>query len=254
MINKKLLIISAAAVIAVGIIIGIVIMFTGSPGDADLPVVLENTFPDATAAAGTEDLTNINLPEVDNPGIPVSDDELAVTPEEEEAIKTIESQQAADIKSVEKSQEEIDADNVKIKKAQEEAAKNPDVVQPVQAKPEETVMVPTEPKRDADGYIYTKEQAVKNFVSHEWVLELANDPDLIAAAKETAKDQGKEWSQEDWEGDIQIMLSNPYSDPHLAGVLDNYRETGNIGDAVTGAYEWLALGGRDAIYAKRSTQ
>jgi hypothetical protein len=198
-------------------------------------------------------LTNVSLPEVDNPGIPVSDEELQPTPEEEAALKEIESQQAENTENYEKTPEQVEADNIKIKKAAEEAAKNPDI-QPVQAKPEETEPAPTEPKRDADGYIYTKEQAVKNFTTLFKKYIDTGDAAYTDALLSAKRDEGENFSQEEFDGDVQLMLTDPYSDPHLAGALDHYRSSGNLGSLILSASEWLACGGRDAVYAERSTQ
>lgn len=247
MFNKKIVIITATFVVIVAaVIVGVAYMFTNSPNDNDLPVVYENTNT-ATAAAGTtEDLTNVSLPEVDNPGIPVTDDELKVTPEEEAALKEIESQQAV-IKSVEKSQEEIDADNAKIKKAAEEAAKNPDI-QPVQAKPVETEKAPAEPKKDKDGYIYTKEEAIKIFTSNADAMAQVKDPENKEYAM---REHGV--TSEQYDALLNQLLTDPYSSTLLTPYFEDFRRGLPIGHLTGFACEWLYIGGDDGDWADRKT-
>lgn len=251
MINKKIAIISASVVIVVAaVIVGAVFLFqnNSSPTDSTLPVVFENTFPDI-AAEITETLSNVNLPEVDNPGLPVTEEELAITPEEEEIIKEIESVQAENTGSVEKSQEQIKADVVAIKKAAEEAAAQPDVVQPVQMQPKEIEPVKEEPSKDADGYIYTKEQAVKLFTSNTDAMAQIKDPDLLAHAKTKAS-----FSQEAFDADLNQLLTDPYSSPILTPYFESYRKYGSMSYLIVNCSEWLFLGGDDAVYAERETR
>jgi hypothetical protein len=248
MINKKLVIITAAAVIIVGIIIGITIMLTGSPSDTDLPVVYENTNTVTAAAGTTEGSSTASLPEVDNPGIPVTDDELKVTPEEEEAIKAIEFQQAENPGSVEKSQEQIDVDNIKIKKATEEAAKNPDVVQPVQAKPVETEKAPAEPKKDKDGYIYTKEEAIKIFTSNADAMAQVKDPENKEYAM---REHGV--TSEQYDALLNQLLTDPYSSTLLTPYFEDFRRGLPIGHLTGFACEWLYIGGDNGDWADRKT-
>lgn len=248
-----LILIAAGAFAAVLIVVGLVRGSPASTATSDLPVVYENQIPDSVSVE-TEDFTNVSLPEVDNPGIPVTEEELAVTPEEEAEIKEIEAVQ--EVADVVKPPEQIVADNVVIKKAAEEAAANPDV-QPVQIQPVEIEPAPEEPKKDADGYVYTKEQAVKMFVDKIKSLpdtDLDSPASALAYAKKKAERKGREFDQEAFDADLNQLLTDPYSSPMLTPYLENYRATGDMNLLLVFSSEWLSLGGDDGTWAKRETR
>lgn len=251
--NKRLIITS---VIAVVILVGGVgsYLLTKEPKEVerDLPVVYENEFPD-TKTEVEEDFADVELPEEDIPGVPVDEEELP-TPEEVEEIKEIETVQ--EVKDVVKPPEEIVADNAVIEKAEEEAAVHPDV-QPVPLQPVEIEPVKEEPVKDADGFIYTKEQAVKMFVD-----KIKSYPDTssnsiasaLAYAKKKAERKGREFDQEAFDADLNQMLTDPYSSPRLASMLDRFREDGYMSGLIVYCSEWLSLGGDDGEWAERETR
>lgn len=252
MFNKKIIIIVAAFVL-IAVVAGGLFLFKDKD-EKTLPIVYENTFPDTKVETRTEDFTNVSLPEVDNPGIPVTEEELAVTPEEEAEIKEIEAVQ--EVADVVKPPEKIVADNVVIKKAAEEAAANPDV-QPVQMQPVEIEPAPEEPVTNADGFVYTKEQAVKIFT--EKLLSFP-DTDLnspaaaLAYAKLEAERAGTEFDQEAFDNDLNQLLTDPYSSPLLTVYLEKYRKTGYISTLIGFSSSWLSIGGDDGDWAERETR
>lgn len=251
--NKRLIITS---IIAVVILVGGVgsYLLTKEPKEVerDLPVVYENEFPD-TKTEVEEDFADVELPEEDIPGVPVDEEELP-TPEEVEEIKEIETVQ--EVKDVVKPPEEIVADNAVIEKAEEEAAVHPDV-QPVPLQPVEIEPAPEEPAKDADGYIYTKEQAVKMFTDRllSFPDTSSNSPaSALAYAKKKAERKGREFDQEAFDADLNLLLTDPYSSPMLTPYLENYRATGDMNLLLVFSSEWLSLGGDDGEWAERETR
>jgi ABC-type sulfate/molybdate transport systems ATPase subunit len=191
---------------------------------------------------------------VDIPGIPVTEEKLAVTHEEEEIVKEIESVLAENTGSVEKNQEEIEADNVKIKKAAEEAAAQPDVVQPAQMQPKEVEPTPAEPTKNTDGYVYTKEKTVKNIVT-AFQNKIDTGARAYVGALEEAKSRaeidGKEFDQAAFDADLNQLLTDPYSSSLLTPYLEHYRKFGEIDLLNVFSSEWLSIGGDDGEWAER---
>ena len=131
------------------------------------------------------------------------------------------------------------------------AVSNPEVQEPV-GEPYEIEETQPEPKKDKDGYIYTKEEAVEIFKTEFQKLIDTNDFNYTYA-RDAAIENGYS-TQEEFEADLKQLLTNPYSSERLARAFDEYRKYGNIGVLITKASMWLSAGGDDGPWTQSYTQ
>lgn len=132
-----------------------------------------------------------------------------------------------------------------------EAAENPEV-QPVPMQPMETITPTPAPKRDAQGYIYTKEQAIKNF-KEAYQKEINNNTYSYAGILTELMEE-PDFSKEKFDADVNKMMKDPYSSPVLTTYFEDYRTNRKIGVLMVSCVGWLGIGGDDGKVANRTTK
>lgn len=254
--NKKLMAIIGIVLVVAFVGVG-AFMYFGRGTKGELPTVNENQGTETSTPSATPtpeiDYSNIQLPSSDNEGL----DNL-ITPEEEAAVNNEEalSEQIAYEKErgeviPELTPEQIAEENKKIEDAKKEAAANPEVQEPF-GEPFEIEETQPEPKKDENGYIYTKEEAVEIFRTEFQKLIDANDFNYTDA-RNSAIGKGRS-TEEEFEADLKQLLTNPYSSEILTRAFDEYRKYGNIGVLIGKATNWLSSGGDDGEYKYTETR
>lgn len=206
----------------------------------ELPIVYENEFPE-------ENYDNVELPESDSDGevIDIAIEDLPSMSEED--IAAIEQQEEEQGNDIYIDEQDIQKINDTIEEAKKEAEEYENV-QPVEMKPIPTVTPEPEPQRDAEGYIYTKEEAIENFRT-EYQKEIDNNRRAYVGAREGALREG--FTEEDFEKNVYKMMNDPYSSPTLSELFDDYRKDGKLGLLIVGCAEWLGIGGDEGKVADR---
>ncbi|NLE26313.1 MAG: hypothetical protein GX625_13410 [Clostridiaceae bacterium] len=97
------------------------------------------------------------------------------------------------------------------------------------------------PKKDTDGFRYTKEEAIEIFAT-EFQKRIDNGSYAYTSAIDDTKVYGW-YSQESFEASLKILMTDPYSSERLARTFDIYRKTGNIGVLIGEASIWLSMDG-----------
>lgn len=245
--NKKLIII--IAVVLVGALgIGAYLYF-GQDKDKDntLPVVNEPT----TTTTPTTDYSNVKLPKSDNEGKDNLITEEENTMSEEELAAIIEYEKERENVVPEVSPEQIAEQNKKIEEAKKEAASNPEIQKPVG---EPIVIEPTtpEPQKDANGFIYTKDEAVEAFASTYQKIIDNGGSSYRSALEEAQKREG--FTKESFDKDLEQLMKNPYSSERLTLAFDKYRKNGDMDALIFKAFQWMSMGGDDGPWAKTVTQ
>lgn len=239
--NKKLVTIIVIIGVVCALGLGAYVYFGHNNAKSDLPVVTENTEPTTTAVPKPV--------EIDAPtdGIDVSGIEDTETPAEVDARD----------KALE--QEPAIQDDAALKAADDEAKRTEDAIKnpqpqndPVKGQDEGVKVVvsktePTpapEPKKD-NGYIYTKEQAIK---------------DGAAALQDAINTQSSDWTyaygvmmendmtDEQIQTLVQKAIKDPYSSTALADYYNTYRRDGDKSYLVANIAAWISNGGNDAGY------
>jgi len=131
------------------------------------------------------------------------------------------------------------------------AVSNPEVQEPV-GEPFKIEETQPEPKKDENGYIYTKEEAIEIFRTKFQKLIDANDFNYTDA-RDSAIGKGRS-TEEEFEADLKQLLTNPYSSEILTRAFDEYRKYGNIGVLIGKATNWLSSGGDDGEYKYTETR
>ena len=206
----------------------------------ELPIVYENEFPE-------ENYDNVELPESDSDGevIDIAIEDLPSMSEED--IAAIEQQEEEQGNDIYIDEQDIQKINDTIEEAKKEAEEY-DNVQPVEMEPIPTVTPEPEPQRDAEGYIYTKEEAIENFRT-EYQKQIDNNRLAYVGSRESALREG--FTEEDFEKNVYKMMNDPYSSPTLSELFDDYRKNGDLGLLIVGCAEWLGIGGDEGKVADR---
>jgi len=264
--NKKLM-----AIIGIVLIIAFVgvgaFMYFGRGTTGELPTVSENqgtqTSTPSSAPTSTPEIdnSNVQLPSLDNEGLDnlITEEETTV---DEEALAEHESEISSVPEQTITSEEESSApvqaiesepaeENKKIEEPKKEAATKPNVQKPV-GEPFEIEEVQPEPKKDENGYIYTKEEAIEIFRTEFQKLIDANDFNYTYA-RDTAIGEGRS-TQEEFEADLKQLLTDPYSSEWLTRAFDYFRQYGHKGILIGEASMWLGVGGDDAEWSESFTQ
>lgn len=255
--GKILVIIAVFTVIALGV--GIYIQnIPAQPSNTDYPIVMGNPSPSylpARPEPETPKEPEKNYSQVD---LPPSDstDENSFLIEEEEPVPSEPSEISEEERGLpELEHEEVKQINEQVKLAVQEAKNNPDVMQlpiaPAPA-PEPEPEVETGPKKGADGYYYTKEEAIK-IAAETWKKFVAENDFNYTIALEGAR-QNSSFSQERFDAEFERMLTDPYSSPTLAYIYDRFREDGpdSLGTLILVSTGWMVTGWDDAVLADRS--
>lgn len=206
----------------------------------ELPIVYENEFPE-------ENYDNVELPESDSDGdvIDIAIEDLPSMSEED--IAAIEQQEEEQGNDIYIDEQDIQKINDTIEEAKKEAEEYENV-QPVEMEPIPTVTPEPEPQRDAEGYIYTKAEAIENFRT-EYQKQIDNNRRAYVGAREAALREG--FTEEDFEKNVYKMMNDPYSSPQLSELFDDYRKDGDLGLLIVGCAEWLGIGGDEGKVADR---
>lgn len=206
----------------------------------ELPIVYENEFPE-------ENYDNVELPESDSDGdvIDIAIEDLPSMSEED--IAAIEQQEEEQGNDIYIDEQDIQKINDTIEEAKKEAEEYENV-QPVEMEPIPTVTPEPEPQRDAEGYIYTKEEAIENFRT-EYQKEIDNNRRAYVGSREAALRKG--FTEEDFEKNVYKMMNDPYSSPQLSELFDDYRKDGDLGLLIGGCAVWLGIGGDEGKVADR---
>lgn len=206
----------------------------------ELPIVYENEFPE-------ENYDNVELPESDSDGevIDIAIEDLPSMSEED--IAAIEQQEEEQGNDIYIDEQDIQKINDTIEEAKKEAEEYENV-QPVEMKPIPTVTPEPEPQRDAEGYIYTKEEAIENFRT-EYQQEIDNNGLAYVSSREAALRKG--FTEEDFEKNVYKMMNDPYSSPTLSELFDDYRKDGDLDLLIFGCVGWLGIGGDEGKVADR---
>lgn len=215
--------------------------------NTDLPTVNENTtaednnISDVVNEEDTIDYSNITLPisdsNTDN-GFLITDDSTndeTTTEVNSEAI-------SKDISELNKDPEQVLEENKAIEEAKEQANKNENVVT-INIETEDIEIV-EEPKRDANGFIYTKEEAIAALDAVWKRLEAENDFN-VTYAWEVAQMQGQ--TREEFDANVHLMLTDPYSSTVLPTYFDDYRKRGDLGILVGCCSLWLGSCGDEGV-------
>ena len=206
----------------------------------ELPIVYENEFPE-------ENYDNVELPESDSDGdvIDIAIEDLPSMSEED--IAAIEQQEEEQGNDIYIDEQDIQKINDTIEEAKKEAEEYENV-QPVEMKPIPTVTPEPEPQRDAEGYIYTKEEAIENFRT-EYQKEIDNNGLAYVGSREAALRKG--FTEEDFEKNVYKMMNDPYSSSQLSSLFNSYRKNGDLGLLIVGCAGWLGIGGDEGKVADR---
>lgn len=206
----------------------------------ELPIVYENEFPE-------ENYDNVELPESDSDGDVIDVDLEDLPSMSEEDIAAIEQQEEEQGNDIYIDEQDIQKINDTIEEAKKEAEEYENV-QPVEMEPIPTVTPEPEPQRDAEGYIYTKEEAIENFRT-EYQKEIDNNRRAYVGSREAALRKG--FTEEDFEKNVYKMMNDPYSSPQLSELFDDYRKDGDLGLLIGGCAVWLGIGGDEGKVADR---
>lgn len=206
----------------------------------ELPIVYENEFPE-------ENYDNVELPESDSDGDVIDVDLEDLPSMSEEDIAAIEQQEEEQGNDIYIDEQDIQKINDTIEEAKKEAEEYENV-QPVEMEPIPTVTPEPEPQRDAEGYIYTKEEAIENFRT-EYQKQIDNNRLAYVGSRESALREG--FTEEDFEKNVYKMMNDPYSSPTLSELFDDYRKNGDLGLLIVGCAEWLGIGGDEGKVADR---
>lgn len=206
----------------------------------ELPIVYENEFPE-------ENYDNVELPESDSDGDVIDVDLEDLPSMSEEDIAAIEQQEEEQGNDICIDEQDIQKINDTIEEAKKEAEEYENV-QPVEMEPIPTVTPEPEPQRDAEGYIYTKEEAIENFRT-EYQKQIDNNRLAYVGSRESALREG--FTEEDFEKNVYKMMNDPYSSPTLSELFDDYRKNGDLGLLIVGCAEWLGIGGDEGKVADR---
>lgn len=206
----------------------------------ELPIVYENEFPE-------ENYDNVELPESDSDGDVIDVDLEDLPSMSEEDIAAIEQQEEEQGNDIYIDEQDIQKINDTIEEAKKEAEEYENV-QPVEMEPIPTVTPEPEPQRDAEGYIYTKAEAIENFRT-EYQQEIDNNGLAYVSSREAALRKG--FTEEDFEKNVYKMMNDPYSSPTLSELFDDYRKNGDLGLLIVGCAEWLGIGGDEGKVADR---
>lgn len=116
-------------------------------------------------------------------------------------------------------------------------------VPPPKYQPEATITpTPTPaPAKDAEGYIYTKEQATVNL--RTTYQKFIDEGDFNYTGALNGAKKKSNFSQELFDENLDIMMNRPYDSKFLPSAFDRYRETGDIGVLVGNCAMWLSSGG-----------
>ena len=206
----------------------------------ELPIVYENEFPE-------ENYDNVELPESDSDGdvIDIAIEDLPSMSEED--IAAIEQQEEEQGNDIYIDEQDIQKINDTIEEAKKEAEEYENV-QPVEMEPIPTVTPEPEPQRDAEGYIYTKAEAIENFRT-EYQKQIDNNRRAYVGSREAALRKG--FTEEDFEKNVYKMMNDPYSSPQLSELFDDYRKDGDLGLLIGGCAVWLGIGGDEGKVADR---
>lgn len=222
-------------------IIGAGVFFLGRDKEPKntLPVVTEPT-PTVNPTPDI-DYSKIDLPKSDNEGEDnlITEEIPEMTEEEIEAVLEYEKENPVPVMTP----EEIAEQNKAIEDAKREAEANSDT-QPVISQPVETPPAGTrptqKPPKDADGFRYTKEEAISNFAT-EYQKYIDANSTSYRLALELSLENG--FTQEDFEANLHQLMTDPYSSPIMASSFNEYRRTGLIDGLIYAAASWLANGG-----------
>lgn len=207
----------------------------------ELPIVYENEFPE-------ENYDNVELPESDSDGDVIDVDLEDLPSMSEEDIAAIEQQEEEQGNDIYIDEQDIQKINDTIEEAKKEAEEYENV-QPVEMKPIPTVTPEPEPQRDAEGYIYTKEEAIENFRT-EYQKAIDNQSYAYAGIlAELMEEPG--FSKEKFDADVYKMMNDPYSSPTLSELFDDYRKDGDLDLLIFGCVGWLGIGGDEGKVADR---
>jgi|GEM_PF-2110861 len=254
--NKRLIAIIGIVLVVAFVGVG-ALMYFGHDTKGKLPTVKENQGTETSTPSATPtpeiDYSNIQLPSSDNEGL----DNL-ITPEEEAAVNNEEvlAEQLAYEKEIgdaipELTPEQIAEENKKIEDAKKEAAANPEVQEPF-GEPFEIEETQPEPKKDENGYIYTKEEAIEKFAAIYKQI-IADEGSPYTMALKEAMENGRSTEQE-FEADLKQLLTDPYSSERLSIAFEDYRKWDTIDALILEAYQWLSMGGDDGPWTKSYTQ
>lgn len=131
------------------------------------------------------------------------------------------------------------------------AVSNPEVQEPV-GEPFKIEETQPEPKKDENGYIYTKEEAIEIFRTKFQKLIDANDFNYTDA-RDSAIGKGRS-TEEEFQKDLEQLLTNPYSSEKLTIAFEDFRKNGHWGALVFKVSNWLSAGGDDAEWTESITQ
>ena len=206
----------------------------------ELPIVYENEFPE-------ENYDNVELPESDSDGevIDIAIEDLPSMSEED--IAAIEQQEEEQGNDIYIDEQDIQKINDTIEEAKKEAEEYENV-QPVEMEPIPTVTPEPEPQRDAEGYVYTKEEAIENFRTG-YQKKIDNNGRAYVGSREAALREG--FTEEEFEKNVYKMMNDPYSSPQLSELFNDYRKDGDLGLLIVGCAEWLGIGGDEGKVADR---
>ena len=222
-------------------IIGAGVFFLGRDKEPKntLPVVTEPT-PTVNPTPDI-DYSKIDLPKSDNEGLDnlITEEIPEMTEEEIEAALEYEKENPVPVMTP----EEIEEQNKAIEDAKREAEANSDtqpVISQPAATPEPDDMPPPLPPKDADGFRYTKEEAISNFAAEYQKYIDANSSSYRLPLEDSLK---KGFTREDFEANLHQLMTDPYSSKILAAAFNEYRRDGMIDGIVVTAAVWLANGG-----------
>jgi hypothetical protein len=266
--NIKIIAIIGIVIVAVFVAIGVLTYFNRNRApEGELPQVSEthgttNQKSQTLTPSATPvliDYSQVELPASDNESLDnlITEEEIMEHEEEvakqtEQPIYEEETEEVVPEEIVpEMTEEEIIEMKKKYEDAQKQAQANPDVQEPF-GEP----FVPDEPEpkpqRDADGYLYTKEEAIEIFRNEFQKLIDVNDFNYTYA-RETAIEDGNS-TPEEFEADLNQLLTDPYSSEILTRAFEKYRQYGNLGILIGSASTWLSCGGDDGKYKYTETR
>ena len=150
--------------------------------------------------------------------------------------------------------EEIEEQNKAIEDAKREAEANsntqPVISQPV-ATPSPDDMPPPLPPKDADGFRYTKEEAIAHFAA-EYQKYIDANSTSYRRPLELSLEKG--FTREDFEANLHQLMTDPYSSKIMAAAFNEYRRNGIIDGIVVRAVNWLANGGDEGHWVETVVQ
>jgi len=266
--NIKIIAIIGIVIVAVFVAIGVLTYFNRNRApEGELPQVSEthgttNQKSQTLTPSATPvliDYSQVELPASDNESLDnlITEEEIMEHEEEvakqtEQPIYEEETEEVVPEEIVpEMTEEEIIEMKKKYEDAQKQAQANPDVQEPF-GEP----FVPDEPapkpQRDADGYLYTKEEAIEIF-RKEFQEYIDTNHFNYTWARDSAIERGYS-TEEEFKNDLHQLLTDPYSSEFLARAFEDYRKYGHFGALVLEASMWLGAGGDDAEWSESITQ